>query len=164
MKIMLSLKPFNYIKRPINQFLFICFLLITACNDNTELYLDNYLTTLKIDYSQFEAVIIIPNGGCSSCIGSAFNFLKENHSEDNLLFIIANVLDPRAIRLRLKDITNNENVILDASPNFINPSLIECILIYATCLILAKTLGWFRQINLKNGKSYQAPSLVKNEL
>ncbi len=83
----------------------------------------SYLIDAEIDYKPYQALVIVPYGGCSSCLQTAFDFMARMENDGSILFIISNVNDPRRMRLRLQDLVSNDNLIIDSSRKHINQGL-----------------------------------------
>ncbi len=83
----------------------------------------HYLTEAEIDYKPYQVLVIIPYGGCSSCLQTAFDFMARMENDGSILFVMSNVNDPRRMRLRLQDLVSNENLIIDSSRKHINQGL-----------------------------------------
>lgn len=111
------------VKSKIYYVLIFITLVISSCKIQQENKLNDYLSLTKIDTQQHQTLVIIPFGGCSSCVGTAFKFLELNHSDSSILYVISNVTDPRAMRLRFREFSNAENLIIDSSPYFIKSGL-----------------------------------------
>ena len=82
-----------------------------------------YLIDAEIDYQSYQVLVIIPYGGCSSCLQTAFDFMASMENDGSILFVISNVNDPRMMRLRLQGLVSSDNLIIDSSRKHINQGL-----------------------------------------
>lgn len=69
-------------------------------------------------------MIIIPRKGCSSCIGMADYFFKENYTRDGLFFIFTKVSSKKTLRIKLGSHSlTGKNTHLDKGYNFSSGAL-----------------------------------------
>lgn len=96
-------------------------LIFSSCISESD-RIEEYLKELNIEKGTVKSIVIIPFGGCSSCIDEAFRFLENNATNQEIQFVISNVNNKRLIRLRLTkmSVIQNSNVIIDDSSSHLN--------------------------------------------
>jgi hypothetical protein len=96
--------------------------LFFGCNGESE-KLKSYLNESEINHKGYSYAVIIPYGGCSSCVKKAFDFLHEHYNNPSVLFVISNVNNSRLVRLKMGTPSNSENVVIDDTANHLNNGL-----------------------------------------
>lgn len=75
-----------------------------------------FLTHHKTRYEDFAKVVIIPNAGCSGCIGKAQAEFIKNYKKIDTLYIFTAIADLKIFRNMLpKDALTEKNVIIDTN-------------------------------------------------
>lgn len=101
------------------MFLSLC---LFCCKDNIEkkekIFLANAIEQLKID-KQYEWVIVLPGVGCHGCIQEAEFFMKENISNDKVLFVLTSISSIKILQQKIGlKISDYSNVYIDRNNQF----------------------------------------------
>ncbi|UII28639.1 hypothetical protein LVD15_09490 [Fulvivirga maritima] len=112
--------------------------MIFGCNkhyDNSE-GLNEYFSELNIAYEDLDACLIVPLQGCSSCIDKCVSFVKKNHTNNKIHFIIVSS-DLRDVKIRLgSNVWRSKSVTIDSSMLAVKKSLT-----YISPLIISNEQG-----------------------
>lgn len=106
----------KYILNILLMFLSLC---LFCCKDNIEKkFLENAIEQLKID-KQYEWVIVLPGVGCHGCIQEAEFFMKENISNDKVLFVLTSISSIKILQQKIGlKISDYSNVYIDRNNQF----------------------------------------------
>lgn len=96
--------------------LFIMGILLCNCSTEEKEYAENVVATLRkndVNLTEYSHVVVIPNVGCGGCISEAEHFFRENKEQD-ILFVFTKISSVKSLRLRLGDMINQKNVLIDS--------------------------------------------------
>lgn len=101
----------------------ISFIILLGGCTNKNSYFSNLLKELPNDNGKYRYYVVVPGGGCNGCISSAENFVKENYSRKNILFVFTRIESVKVLKLKLGEkICESDNVIIDKENKFEIPS------------------------------------------
>lgn len=86
-----------------------------SCSSKKKDYADMVVEKLEkknIDLTHYSHIVVIPELGCGGCISEAENFFRENVGQ-NIFFIFTKISSMKEIRLRLGEMINQKNVLID---------------------------------------------------
>lgn len=103
------------------MFLFFYSCLIHSCSESDTNKIISELESFHEIENRFDRVIFIPYRGCSNCVAKAFNYLKIN-SLNNDLIVFINYSSEKEVRIRLNvfNIYVPNSVFIEESSKLIN--------------------------------------------
>jgi hypothetical protein len=94
--------------------LFIVFSCISCKKDSLYSFYSNGLISDFPNNRNFQYYIIIPHAGCSGCITTAEDLLLHNINSTKYFFIITNFTSEKSLVLKLGNILDSDNVVIDS--------------------------------------------------
>ena len=121
-----------------NLFIVIVLIAVFSCGTEEEKnkkYFSEHITTLIPTLGRcYNHIIIIPGSGCFGCITVAEDFLKNNYTKPECLFILTNITSIKILSHKVGfNVTNVKNIVIDYKDEYshFNSSIYPTVINYS---------------------------------